>query len=107
MSHTGIISYITIYAVQKGIVFSLAAVLVTVYSVANFCGRCLIGVSSRLPFDRKTVNLAGFLFISAGSVILPFADTFAVICRLRHAGGTGGGHVLYDFLPSRIRLLWR
>ena len=102
MAHTGIISYITIYAVQKGVPFSVSATLVTVYSLANFCGRCLVGASSRMPFSRKTINLAGFIFTAAGSVALPFADSFVVIacCVLLAGVGTGLSFTIFTLLVA-------
>lgn len=102
MAHTGIISYITIYAVQKGVDFGTAAVLVTVYSAANLVGRSLIGVSGRLPFKRKTINLIGYMFMTAGAVVIPFAGNFPLllICVLAVGVGQGMSFTIFPILVA-------
>lgn len=102
MAHTGIISYITIYAVQKGVDFSIAAVLVTVYSTANLIGRSLIGVSGKMPFKRKTINLIGYTFMVAGAVTLPFVNSFLLImaCALTVGVGQGMSFTIFPILVA-------
>ncbi len=87
----GILSYIVLHAVQSEISPIRAALLVTIFNVANFTGRLASGVSDRLHVTPKQLCMGSLFFCGAGCAVIGLSHGFAGYAAGAAIAGFGFG----------------